>query len=176
MNWKLISEIIGIIAIVENIFIFAMLKQEKILGLKFISDLLWFLNMLCLGAYTGAILNVISMGRETVFYYRDKKRVASHFFWLPLFLCLTLLSPTLECVGAGRFIWVTLLPTIGSMVMVYALYQKNSKVTKHVALFSQTLWLIYCIYTKNITASVANGLQIISAGIGLMRERSAIKR
>ena len=101
MDLILIGNIIGVVAVIENIFIFATLKRKNILKFKFLSDALWFLNYLFLGALTGAVLNIIAMFRETVFSLRGKKKFASHFFWLPVFLLLTLISPTLDCIKAG---------------------------------------------------------------------------
>lgn len=167
---KIIGEIIGFIAVAENILIFSMLRREKILKFKFLSDLLWFGNMVCLGAYTGAVLNLVAMVRETVFYYRGRKKFASHILWLPVFCCLTLLSPILEYLGRHSFAPITLLPTVGSMLMVYALYQSDPKRTAYIAFATQSLWLAYAAYTGNISAAAANVLQIVSVCIGLVRE------
>ena len=134
MNFIILGNVIGVIAVIENLFIFAALKRKNILKFKFLSDALWFLNYLFLGALTGAILNIIAMFRETVFSLRGEKKFASHFFWLPVFLLLTLISPTLDCIKAGAFVPMTLLPAAGSMLTVYSFYQSSPKVTRCIAL------------------------------------------
>ena len=73
MNWTLLGNIIGYIAIAENIFIFLSVRRERVLIFKLISDVLWALNMAFLSVdnranLTGAILNVIGIFREIVFY------------------------------------------------------------------------------------------------------------
>ncbi len=169
MDFVLIGNVIGVVAVIENIFIFATLKRKNILKLKFLSDALWFLNYFFLGALTGAVLNIIAMFRETVFSLRGKKKFATHFFWLPVFLLLTLISPTLDCIKAGAFVPITLFPAIGSMLTVYSFYQDNPKVTRYIALVAQSLWLIYTVILLNVTAIFSNALQIISALIGITR-------
>ena len=169
MDLVLIGNVIGVIAVIENIFIFATLKRKNILKLKFLSDSLWFLNYLFLGALTGAVLNIIAMLRETIFSLRGSKKFASHFFWLPIFLLLTLISPTLDCIKAGAFVPMTLLPAAGSMLTVYSFYQSSPKVTRYIALVAQTLWLIYTAMLLNIPAVCSNVLQIVSALIGITR-------
>ena len=169
MNLVLIANIIGTAAVIENIFIFATLKRKNILKLKFLSDALWCLNYLFLGAMTGAILNVIAMLRETIFSLRGRKKFATHFFWLPIFLLLTLISPALDCINAGAFVPLTVLPALGSMLTVYSFYQNNPTVTRYIALVAQSLWLIYTIMIFNVTAIISNAFQIISAIIGITR-------
>lgn len=169
MNFIILGNVIGAIAVIENLFIFAALKRKNILKLKFLSDVLWFFNYLFLGGLTGAILNVIAMLRETVFSLRGKNKIASHIIWLPVFMVLTLISPALDCIKQGAFVPMTLLPAAGSMLTVYSLYQENPKVTRYIALFAQTLWLIYAAMLLNVTAFLSNALQIISALIGITR-------
>lgn len=165
----MIGTVIGAIAVIENLFIFAALKRNNILKLKFLSDVLWFFNYLFLGGLTGAVLNVIAMLRETVFSLKDKKKFASHFFWLPVFMVLTLISPALDCIKQGAFVPMTLLPAIGSLLTVYSLYQKNAEVTRYIALVAQSLWLTYAIMLMNYTAVFSNILQLVSALIGIIR-------
>lgn len=176
MYLKLIGEIIGAVAIAENLFIFVSLRRERILKLKFVSDTLWLFNYLCLGGYTGAVLNAIAMARETVFSLRGRKRFASHGFWLPVFLLLTLISPALEWIGDGAFSPWPLLPALGSMLTVVGLYQSRPKITRYIAFFAQGLWLAYAISLPNISSIVCNSLLILSALIGAIRERLVERR
>ena len=169
MDLIIIGNVIGVIAVIENLFIFAAIKRKNILRLKFLSDVLWFFNYALLGGLTGAILNVIAMLRETVFSLRESKKWASHIIWLPIFLTLTLISPALDCIKAAAFVPMTLLPATGSMLTVFGLFQKNPKVTRYIALVAQSLWLIYAAMLLNVTALISNALQIVSALIGITR-------
>ena len=98
---KLAGEIIGVVAIIEGFFIYYSAKRERMLIFKFISDALWLCNLLLLGGITGAILNVIAMLRETVFYFRDRRRFANSIFWPILFtfdcICNSTCRLTLFC-------------------------------------------------------------------------------
>ncbi len=172
MNYLVIGKIIGYIAVLENLFIFSCKKQDNIIRLKLLSDLLWVINFLCLGSITGALLNVVGVARETIFYLKDKNKFASYPFWLPVFILATLISPAIECVNAGRFIAITIIPTIGSVATVLSLYQKNPQTTRNIAFFAQTLWLIYCVALMNIPAAFANGFSLVSALIGTIRNKS----
>jgi hypothetical protein len=93
LNWKLVGEIIGYVAVAEGFLIFLSSRRDRILIFKFIADVLWTASHLFLGNYTGAILNGIAVGRESVFYNRDKRKWASTRLWLLFFLAVTAASP-----------------------------------------------------------------------------------
>lgn len=101
---KLIGEIIGAIAIIEGFMIYFTKSKENILLFKFISDFLWFVNFICTGGWTGAILNLIGMCREAVFSQRGKRKLFSGNIWLWLFLILSVISPTVSLLNGGAMV------------------------------------------------------------------------
>ncbi|MBQ8894820.1 MAG: YgjV family protein [Clostridia bacterium] len=165
---KLIGEGIGLIAIIEGFMIYYSSTRERILLFKFISDALWFFNLVLLGGYTGALLNLIAMGRETVFYFRDKKKWASTPLWLAVFLFITAASPVFSLIS-GREGWYALFPAAGSMLGVIAFYQKKPAATRAVGFFSQALWLIYACFIRNYSSAVCNAVLLASAVAGTVR-------
>ena len=95
---KLAAQILGVLALGENAFIFLSRKRERILQLKLLSDILWMGNYLLLGAYTGAALNGIAILRELVFLQRDCRRWADAPWWPVFFAAFSWISPILEWV------------------------------------------------------------------------------
>ena len=169
---EVISQVFGIIGIALSIFIYAAKSRSKIIVFKFASDLVWALNYLFAGAYTGALLNTIGMARETVFYNRGRKKWASHRFWLYVFIALTFLSPILEFIKLGHFSFVPLLPATGSMFAVISFYSIKTKNMRILGLIAQTLWTIYNAIVANPTALIASILITVSIFIGMFREWS----
>lgn len=165
---KIIGEAVGVIAIIEGFMVYFSKTREQILTFKFIADALWFINLILLGGYTGALLNLIAMGRETVFYHRDKKRWASHPLWLVLFLVITAISPTISLLS-GKEGWYALFPAVGSMIAVVAFYLRNPAATRAVGFFSQALWLTYACFILNYSAIASNSVLLISAVAGSIR-------
>ena len=159
------AQIIGYAAIAESVFIFISTKREKILIFKLIDDVLWFFNMLLMGAYTGAVLNAIAIAREIVFYNRGKKKWATHKFWLFFFMAVMLVSPVLTWAGP-----VSILPAMGSAVAVICFYAQKPVMTKSFAYFAQGSWLAYAILTHNASSTVCNVIALVSATIGIIHE------
>lgn len=166
---KLIGEIIGAVAIIEGFMIYFAKSKENILLFKFISDFLWFVNFICTGGWTGAILNLIGMCREAVFSQRGKRKLFSGYIWLWLFLILSLISPTVSLLKGGEGLW-SILPALGSAIAVIAFYHNNATYTRIIGLVSQVLWLIYSIGIKNFSSTVCNIVLIISAVSGIIRD------
>ena len=162
---RMIGECIGIVAIIEGFLIYLSNKRERILIFKFISDGLWLCNQLCLGGYTGALLNFIAMGRETVFYHRDKHKFAQSSFWLYFFLAVTLISPALSLIS-GREGWYACLPALGSMAAVVGFYSRRPSVTRITSFAANGLWLAYDAIVQNYSALVSCVILLLSAAIG----------
>ena len=162
---KLIGEIIGIVAIIEGFFIFLSSKREKILIFKFISDALWVINQLLIGGYTGALLNGIAMGRETVFYNRDKRKWASTPVWLVVFMVITAISPVMS-LASGKEGWYAILPALGSMAAVLGFYVRRPALTRYISFLANGLWLCYNIIIRNVSATVSGVILLLSAAVG----------
>ena len=166
---KLIGEIIGAIAIIEGFMIYFTKSKENILLFKFISDFLWFVNFICTGGWTGAILNLIGMCREAVFSQRGKRKLFSGNIWLWLFLILSVISPTVSLLNGSEGLW-SILPALGSVIAVIAFYHNNATYTRIIGLVAQVLWLIYSIGINNFSSAVCNIVLIISAVAGIIRD------
>lgn len=170
---KTIAQVIGFVAVAENLLIYLSNRRERILLWKAVSDALWLVNYLLMGGFTGAMLNAVALVREGVFSLRGKAKWADG-KWIPaLFLALTWLSPALEWINGGAFTWLPLLPAFGSMIFVLGFYVKNTVFTKASSLVGNALWLTYAILIGNTAGLVGNVLMLASALIGLWRERQA---
>ncbi len=163
-----IGEIIGAIAVIEGFFIYYSSTRERMLICKFVSDTLWLFNYLLLGGYTGALLNLIAMGREFVFYHRDKRTFARSPLWPVVFLLITLISPAVSLFSGNEGLYA-LLPAFGSMFGVLAFYQMKPNMTRTLGFCSQLLWLIYGICLLNYSAIVCNSVLLVSAVVGSIR-------
>lgn len=162
--------ILGIVGVLENLVIFISTKRDRILKLKFLSDIIWCTNYFLTGAYTGGVLNLIALGRETVFYNRDKKEWARSIVWLYVFLLCALISPTLEWIKAGGFTFIPLFPAVGTAFCVMGFYNKDPLKIKIFCFIGNILWVIYSLTLKNYPSLAGCSLAIISSVIGLVRE------
>lgn len=175
---KLIGEIIGWVAVAEGFLIFLSNRRERILAFKFIDDALWSVSFLLTGNYTGSILNAIAMGRETVFYNRDKRKWASTRFWLVFFLVVTAVSPLYSLIS-GKEGWYAVLPAIGSMAAVIGFYSRSADFSRYIGLFANGVWMVYNIICGKIPAITSSVILITSGLVGtvlMLAQRRRLKR
>ena len=166
----LASQILGIVIIVENFFIFFQRRRETLLILKLISDVLTFVQLMLIGGITGAVLNAIAIFREIVCYNRNKTKWASSRFWLYFFILIMFLSPILTATyRVFSLMWfVCFIPATGSVLNVIGLYSTSPHVTRIFSLFNTILWIIYSIAILNWTQVVNALIILISIIIGLI--------
>ena len=166
MNYKLIGEIVGIIAIIESFFIFSSDRRKNIIILKGISDAIWAVNSFLIKATTGGVLNAVMIFREFVFYHRIDKKWAQHKFWKYFFCVMCFSSPAIEMIKAKAFLFLPLFPACGSVAAVYGFYDKNPTRIRILNFFATIPWLIYSIYTNNITSSISSVVSLVSILFG----------
>ncbi len=172
---KLIGEIIGIIAMVESLAIYAVQKRRNILLLKLISNVLWGTNNLLLGLETGAVLWLIAIVREIVYLFRPRYKWADNKAWIAVFIVLSLCSPTIEWLTLG-FSVISILPAVGSLFNVVGGYCKSPLRMRLILLPAETLWITYAIFERNVSLIISEAFLIVSAIVGIVIELSLHRR
>ena len=167
---QILAQAIGFLALAEGLFIYLSTRRDRILRLKLVSDGLWFLNYLLVGGLTGAALNAIAMVRECIFLQRDRRPWASAPWWPLLFGALSWISPVLEWIHRGGITLLPVVPTVGSMLFVAALYQRSPLRTKLLSLGGTLLWLGYSGAIGNVSGMASSGVSLVSTLAGLVRE------
>lgn len=161
---NIIAQIAGILGTTMIFFSFAARKRRSILLCKFTADILWMTHYLLIGAYSGAALNVLAIGRESVFYNKEKKWASSR-LWLYLIVALTIGSCILTWEGP-----LSLLPMTGSVCAVVSFWCTKPLHIRLLAIPAQVLWLIYGILHGSIPSILSNLIALTSIGIGLYRD------
>ncbi len=151
---RIAAEVLGGLAILVSALAFGQKDRKKILGYKFVSDILWVANYGFLGAFSGMVMNAISALREVVFYHRDKSWGQKP-FWLPLFLVAGFVSAALSWQGL-----ISILPALGTAILIFGFYNKNSTVVRLLSLPGNGCWLLYACLCGNVTAIIGNGLAV----------------
>ncbi len=83
---EIISQILGILALVCNIFCYQMKSPKKLLFWQITASVMWILNLGIKGAVVGVLLNVHAVVRLTVYYLAENHKWARSKVWLPVFM------------------------------------------------------------------------------------------
>ena len=177
-----LSSIIGYGAVVMNLVLFLSSNRQTICIIKAVIEIFWATSYFLIGKFTIAILALVALIRQCVFFFRGKKAWAQSPIWLIVFLACALISPLIELFSIGRenlnalLVLTNLLPVVGSLFYVFAYYSTRAIITKILAFPGVVLYLTYVILISNVAGIVGNTLSLISVAIGLVRELIKIKK
>ncbi len=156
---QIIAQSLGAVALIIGFIMYVFKSRGLILIFKGISDLLWASNYLLSEMYVACIVSVICVARSIVFFFRDKRTDKQNTAWLIVFLILVFFSPCYDIFVMKKEAYV-LLPAIGSIIAVFAFYQKKASMVRLLGVISSVPWLIYTIVYFNLTATLNSAIQI----------------
>ena len=178
-----LGQVFGWINVTISLTTYVSTKRSRILLLKLTSDIFNAFNMaLCNFRVAGAVTSVVCIGRETVFYNRTRHKWADHRFWLFLFMGLMMTAPLIDFWVRGSFLWLSLLPTVGSLVAAVGLFIKSTMRTKILVFFAQFPYLVYnmlavteesagaVVFSPNMPGLIGTAIPMISSVVGIANE------
>lgn len=93
------------------------------------------------GAYTGASLSALNFIRTVFFMNKEKFSKSLYFLLLIIFLFLAVINCIFSWQGA-----ISLLPTIGTMIRIYCLWQENMTLVRVSGLTTGITYGLYYVY------------------------------
>ena len=114
-------------------------KKEKILLYLIISTTLFILHCICLGGWTGAVIDFLEMVFLIVMYFFEKKEKTKYGVYVSVVTMV--LAVVLSIVTWAS--WISLLPMIGILLYIAAMMFKNVIIVKSGTLIRITLNGLY---------------------------------
>ncbi len=160
---NIIAQVIGFLALALSAFSFQQNTQRRIMIWQSLSCALFIVHFLLLGAYTGALLNLVAMVRSIVYSQRGNKW-ADSLAWLFVFWGAIALS--------GVFSWkgpLSLLPLAAMMLTTLSMRIKIPKYIRLLTLPSAPLWLVYNVVNKSIAGVFTEIFALVSILVAMIR-------
>lgn len=160
---EIIGQIIGFIAMGIIVISYQQKSHKNILTFQMVSGLLFTVHYILLGAYTGAIMNLLGAFRSLVYANRGKKW-ASSIIW-----------PTVFSIGfviSGIMTWdnvFSVFPLIAMLMSSIVLWIEQPKINRIFSLPTSTCWLIYNIKTLSYPGIITEIFVLTSIIIGIIR-------
>lgn len=161
--YETITQTAGILGILAAILAFQCKKHKPLTILRTVNELLFALQYLLLGAYTGMAMNLIGSVRNIVFVKmvekgRNTKR--SCFLFSALFI--TFVAFTWE--GSK-----SILVGIAKVVSTFAYGNKNTSAARILILMTSLAWFIYNFLVSSYAGCACEAFTIISIISGIIR-------
>ena len=156
-------QLIGFVGLATSILAFQFKKHRGIVLCKMSSELIFALQYILLGAWTAAVLDGISVIRNTL-YTNFVKRGRST---LPVIIGFGLFVVVTGIVTFDG--WLSLLPIAAKLLTTISYGMKNEKLLRFITLPSCIMWSIYNLQVGSLGGALGDTLTLISLLIGIYK-------
>ena len=136
--------IFSILAFMALILSICIKDRKKSLGVQSLNCLFEAIYSFIINAFTGAFLSIINFIRTYIFMQSEKIKRKIYVFVLIIFESIILLN----CIYTWNGM-ISLLPTIGSIIRTYCLWQSNMKLVRISGITTGILYGLYYLYYQS---------------------------
>lgn len=162
-NLNLLAQIIGFGGTALTIIAYQQNKRKRILGCTVISAALFVIHYIILGAYTGAIMNILAGTRSLVFMNNTKKWAKSK-VWVAVFMVIY----TVACIATWDK-WYSILPLIAMLLTTVSNWFQSEKKIRFLTFPSSPCWLVYNILNASYAGIITEIFVMSSLIIAIIR-------
>jgi hypothetical protein len=156
-------------------------KQVNYLLLQMVASVLFALQYVIVGAFTGMVMALLGAVRMLVFFFYKKKEKEVPMWALIMFMVVTVGAGILTALMAvatseGSLVWMwilNILPIVGIILITYGQWQSSVAVMRRAIIAVEAIWFVYNGYNKLIV-NVGIGIAMMtSVLIAMARDRKA---
>ena len=160
--YYILSQICVIIGIGLYALTYLLKTKKSVLIVGLIGVVLNTISFVLLGAYTGAVVNVVAIIRSIWFFFEEKKGKRT---WISLTVVLTLIG--VATIFTYQNI-IDLLPLVAGLTYAFACWQKNIPLYRWLGILTSSIYIVYDICFNSIFGIVSESIAIICALVGLI--------
>ena len=136
--------IFSILAFIALILSICIKDRKKSLRVQSLNCLFEAIYSFIINAFTGAFLGIVNFIRTAIFMQSKKIDKKLYIFILAIFECIIIFN----CIYTWNGI-ISLLPTIGSIIRTYCLWQSNMKLVRISGITTAIFYGLYYLYYKS---------------------------
>ncbi|OGE32841.1 hypothetical protein A3C59_04430 [Candidatus Daviesbacteria bacterium RIFCSPHIGHO2_02_FULL_36_13] len=155
---------IGFVALLFVIFSFQKNKRLALLSFMLIGLLLFVVHYSLLGAWIGALMNLIEAGMVFVAFKKETRLWAQQKFWPYLFISLFIIAGAVTSKS-----WVDSFPVLAQIFGTIAVWQTNPRAIRFIMLAPRPLWFIYNLIVGSYAGMATEIFIFLSVVTGIVR-------
>ena len=163
MNTAVWANAFGVLGIVTTAVIYQQKENRKMLIWKLISDALWIVHYLFLGAYSVAVVTVVALVRSGVLLCQNHAW-ARHKAWLWIFL-----GSSLGLSLMAWKDWTSSLVAIGSLACIIVFWMGIPRITRLVSIPVSVMFLMNVALNGSVWGTLNESFLLLSAVVGMIR-------
>lgn len=159
--------IIGLLAVAAFLFSYQQKKRANIILFNVISRVLYIIQYCLLGAFSGAVLDVLGTGSSIAAGQSERVRIR-RFKWVILALV------NAAIITAGLLLYeniFSLFPIVGVLLHTSAFWIKNERIIRIVSLLGSPFWFVYNLTSLAYGSAIGDILTMVSIIIAMIRYR-----
>ena len=166
----IVSQLIGLAAVALYLLSFQLKKRRQIVWSTCLSNALYVLQYILLGAYSGAVMDFLSTLSS---FFAGKKNAPwfSRHTKLIAVLNFSLITVVGIIIAIIRKDPIELIPIAGALLQTGGLWFENEQTTRKFGLASAPFWLVYNFISQAYGAALGSVLAICSSSIAMVRYR-----
>ena len=166
----IISQIIGLAAVGLYLLSYQLKKRKSIVWVTCISNALYVLQYVLLGAFSGAVMDFMSTVSSFLAAKKNDEPFRRHARWLALSNMIIIIVVGLVSAYLQRE-WIELLPIAGALFQTGGLWFDNEQTIRKFGLCSAPFWLVYNFISQAYGAALGSVIAIVSIVIAMIRYR-----
>ena len=171
----IIPQIIGIIAVITYLSSYQIKHRKGIIISNVISRVLYILQYLLLGAFSGAVLDVLGAVASVLAERSDRPFIKKH-------RRTVIIASNVAIVGAGLAVCIIsknpldLLPIVGVVLQVGAFWFSDERKIRIVSLIGTPFWFIYNLASRAYGSSIGDVFTMLSIIIAMIKYRKKAEK
>ena len=161
----LLAQIIGVFAVITFLLSYQQKKRKNIIVWNATSRILYILQYLILGAFEGAVLDILGTVSSVAAQKKDSKIIKKNLIFFIIGINLLILT-------AGLFLYeniFSLFPIVGVVLHTSAFWITEEKIIRRVSFIGSPFWLVYNLANLAYGSAIGDILSMISIGTAIYR-------
>ena len=167
---KIIPQIIGFLAVALFLLSYQQKKRSNIIMMNVVSRILYILQYLLLGAYAGAVLDVLGAVASVVASEKDEGFVKKHLKTVIVLMNVLIVGAGLTIAWFNRS-WLDLFSLMGVLLHTGAFWLSSEKIIRRISLAGSPFWFIYNLLSHAYGSAVGDLLTMGSILLAMYRHR-----
>ena len=168
ITW-IVGQAFGIVAIILGFISYQVRTQRKLLFVQSAVSFVFCIHFFLIGAYSGMAMNAVSLIRNFVYDYRMKKGYSGK-----LLPCIFVGIQIVACLITWEA-WYSVFILLGLCINTYCMSFTNPQSVRKSILVTSPLVLAYDLFARSVGGSIFETVSVISAAIGIWRNRASKK-
>lgn len=168
----IIPNTVGILAVALFLLSYQQKRRGGIIFCNTVSRILYIVQYLMLGAFEGAVLDILGAAASVVAGKKDAGFIGRH-------KRVIFLLTDAVIIAAGLLLYenvFSLLPIVGVLLHTGAFWLNDERIIRRISLAGSPFWFVYNLYSRAYGSAVGDVLTMLSILIAMLRYRGTVKK